>query len=251
MTISGDWIENEMKGNFAADSLDIAIMRTPVISALSTKLSYYADGKTEYNDLSADKKAKYNAALEAIIKYIDGTVTEKPTVVEGLTIKDSDINKVKTARITKIADATGGFICAYSNKIEEAKKFMAYIFNKDCQEIMLRETNGAYAALKDEYPINYFDAFNDLSRMQQYKVELITKESVELSTCQNKAMAYAGGLVLEWSTGSGAKFEGIVGLPHSSKSYKSGVQIFEETYKAYSTGSTWSDMLKNAGLFNE
>ena len=251
MTISGDWIENEMKGNFAADSLDIALMRTPVISALSTKLSYYADGKTEYNDLSAAKKAKYDAALQEIIKYVDGTLTEKPTSVDGLTITDADIAKVKTARITKIADATCGFICAYSNKIEEAKKFMAYIFNKDCQEIMLKETNGAYGALKAEYPMDYFDAFDSLSRMQKAKLELVTDEVVEVSNCNNCAMSYAGGLVLEWDTGSGAKFEGVVGLPHDSKSYKSGLQIFQETYNTYSTGNTWVNMLKNAGLFDE
>ena len=251
MTISGDWIENEMKGNFEADSLDIAVMRTPVISALSAKLSYYADGKTEYNTLSADKKSKYNAALEAIIKYVDGTVTEKPTVVEGLTITDADIAKVKTARITTMGDATGGFICAYSNKIEEAKLFMAYIFNKDCQEIMLKETNGAIAALNADYPITYFDAYADLSRMQKAKVDLVTAEKIEVSTCQNYPMAYLGGLTVEWYTGSGAKFEGIVGLPTDSKSYKDGATIFKETYEYYSKGSTWTDMLKNAGLFNE
>ena len=251
MTISGDWIENEMKGNFATDSLDIAIMKTPVLSAMSTKLSYYADGKTEYNNLSADKKAKYNAALEEIIKYVDGTVTEKPTSVGGLTIKDSDIEIVRNARITKSAPSAGGFICAYSNKIEEAKKFMAYIFNKDCQEIMLQETNGAYSALKADYPINYFDSFNNLSKMQKAKLDLVTTDVIEVSTCHNHPMSYSGGLVQEWYTGSGAKFEGVVGLPHDSKSYKSGLTIFEDTYKHYANGNTWVNMLKNAGLFNE
>ncbi len=251
MTVSGDWIEREMDGNFEPGEVDIALMQTPVISALSEKLSYWNETVTYDNLTDETKKDAYDAALVAIIEYVDSLTTatpkEKPTSVSGLTITDADIAAVKVARTTILGDAGYAFIPAYSDKIDEAKKFFAYFYNKESQNIMLKETNGTTAPLVSQYGIKYFSNFSALSPMQKEKVNILKYDSyVELFNCRNHAMSYAAGLVNEWYTGSGAKIGAIIGMETSYQGYKSALTIFTETASHYKT--EWSNMLKNADL---
>ena len=250
MTVSGDWIEREMDGNFAPGEVDIALMQTPVISAFNEKLSYWNE-TVGYDQLDGTKKANYDGALAAIVAYIDSLTTdtplEKPTSINGLTVTDGDIALVKKARTTDLTGGAQMFITAYSNKIEEAKKFLAYFYNKESQNIMLKETNGATAPLISRYHLEYFDNFSSLSPMQKEKAKLRKYDSyVELSSCQNYPMRYAAGLNVEWYTGSGAKIDGIVGMEPTYASYKSALTIYEDTVNHYKT--QWPTMLKNAGL---
>lgn len=251
MTVSGDWIEREMDGNFEPGEVDIALMQTPVISAFSEKLSYWKE-TAAYDALTDEtKKDAYDNALATIIEYIDSLTTatpkEKPTSVDGLVITDADIAAVKKARTTKTSDSATAFITAYSNKIDEAKQFLAYFYNKESQNIMLKETNGATAPLVPQYNLEYFSNFSALSPMQKEKISQLKYDSyVQLFNCRNHAMSYAAGLVNEWYTGSGAKVGALIGMEKKYEGYKSGMTIFTETVDHYK--AEWSNMLKNAGL---
>ena len=256
MTISGDWIESEASGTYADDMIDMEIMQTPVLSALSTKLSYYPKDGGKYDKLSESQRAYYDAALQKIVKYVDGTTSEKPTKVDDTdpnspAITDADIEIVRTARKIKVTDSMPIFIPSYSDKIPEAKRLLAYILNKDSQNVMLKETYGTISALKADYAIDTFDNYSALSKFQQRKVNLYKVGApIELSKCNNYAMSYAAGLISEWYTGSGTKIDKLISLDSSYKDHKTGEQIFEQTYQYYSEGSAWTNMLKNANLLD-
>ena len=254
MTVSGDWIEQEAKGTYSEDKINIEIMQTPVISALSAKLSYYAeeDKNTYYYDLAPARQESYNSALREIVKYVDGDVAEKPVKCGNLVISDADIEIVREARKIKVTDSMPIFIPAYSDKIDEAKKLLAYILNKDSQNIMLKETGGTISALKAQYSVDTFENYGGLSNMQKNKVNLYKVGApIELSQCHNYAMSYAAGLISEWYTGSGAKIDRIISLASNYQDHKTGLEIFNATYNYYSSGSVWQNMLKNANLADE
>ena len=153
MMPNGDWIQREMEDNYYADEIEIQMMKMPVISAINEKLSYYADGNTEYCNLDAAKKAKYDKALTAIIDYVDGTTTEKPTSVEGLTITDADIARVDEARniVTGWSFGHIGYIPTYSNKKDVAKDFLHFMVSDEGLRIFTEATKGSTQPYKFDY----------------------------------------------------------------------------------------------------
>ena len=76
--VNGAWVELEQGSSFPNVKIDY--IKTPIISALSQKLSYYDADDAEGND----------EKLAAIVKYVNGQTTEKPSFAT-----DSDIETVR------------------------------------------------------------------------------------------------------------------------------------------------------------
>lgn len=138
MMVNGDWIEREMRANYSPEETDIEFIKTPVISALGTKLGIG------------------DSTLSAIIDYVDGTVTEAPvfTSSEGLSSQEV-IEKVRAARSLEMtnSDCHCCWIPAYSNMVDYAKEFLKILASDEGIRAFSRATFG-YSA---PYQYNILD----------------------------------------------------------------------------------------------
>lgn len=246
MMANGDWIQREMEENYSADEIEIQMMKMPVISALNEKLSYYADGKTEYCNLDAAKKAKYDKALTAIIDYVDGVTTEKPTSVEGLTIAQADIDRVDEARniVTGWSFGHIGYIPTYSNKKDVAKDFLYFMVSDEGLRIFTEATKGSTSPYQFDYlnDARTSAVMNDFAK-GVYKI--FNESNVRAYEISKDPIFAHGGLTISytWSETS------IVTAFTQEKGKKNYYDA--EGYFAYRYGywrDKWDTVLSNAGL---
>ena len=164
MMANGDWIVQEMKkGDYTEEETkDIAFMKTPILSSIvETMPMWTEESNVQYtvdpnNDeglvaVSATKKAAYEKALVAIIDYVDGVSTTKPTSVEGITISDGDIERIQAARnITPtMAENHIMVIPECSDRIAEAKDFLKFVYSQKGIELYANSVYGT------GLPVNY------------------------------------------------------------------------------------------------
>ena len=148
MMVNGDWIVQEMEksGNYDKEETeDVAFMKTPIISSIvetmpmweeASNVQYTVDPDNNTGNavaLSADKKAAYESALVAIIDYVDGTTTEKPTNVSGIVISDADIIRIQEARsITPTMVDNHTIVVPKCSKNQEiAKDFIKFMYSQE------------------------------------------------------------------------------------------------------------------------
>lgn len=127
MSPNGDWIEKEMDANYR--NANIQFMKTPVISALSQKLSFNGAG-------DADTK------LRELIDYVDANASGyegKPTWAT-----DADVDTVRDSRSLEISSGAQviSYIPAYSNQIQTAKDFLIYMATDEAMAIYREATGG-------------------------------------------------------------------------------------------------------------
>lgn len=162
MMINGDWITQEMqKGdNFTATEVaDVTLMKTPVISSIVENLPLwneaegvlYRKGKANSTEISEARRAQYDKVLAAIIDYVDGITTEKPTSVEGITISDEDIARVREVRsiTSTMSTSHNALIPSSAKQKEEAKKFLKFMYSDKGIELYAKNVYG-YGL-----PVNY------------------------------------------------------------------------------------------------
>ena len=117
MMPTGSWLENEMEDS--PNSPNVRMMKTPVMSALGTKI-----GISE-------------AQLAAAVAYVDGEATEAETrIAEAL--RPDQLEAVRNARSIMYTDATQhtAFIPSYSIAKDAAKDFLTFYFSDDAMKIM-------------------------------------------------------------------------------------------------------------------
>jgi ABC-type glycerol-3-phosphate transport system substrate-binding protein len=169
MIINGDWVVNEiLKGSYTEEQTKgLAFMKTPIISSIVETMPMWAangdEGKHYAVDpkpantnvasdplsnaavaISADKKASYDKALCAIIDYVDGVTTTKPTSVEGIAISEADITRIEEARsITpSMSCFHNAVIPSNSDRIEEAKDFLKFMYSDEGLDIYAQNSYG-------------------------------------------------------------------------------------------------------------
>lgn len=179
---NGSWLYEENFEDFEYKKQDVGFMRVPIISALSEKLSYYADGDTDFNTLSYDKQARYDAALTAIVDYIEGGKTgNKPTEADGLSISDADIARVDEAyNIAYIKDQAHMFIPFNSQNPELAKKFMLFLCSDYAGEIYTTVTHGffpTYVKINDNNAAYMHRFDRDVAAILNTSTQIITPDS--------------------------------------------------------------------------
>jgi ABC-type glycerol-3-phosphate transport system substrate-binding protein len=169
MIINGDWVVNEiLKGDYTEEQTkDLAFMKTPIISSIVETMPMWKangdEGKHYSVDpngantnnasdplskaakaITADRKTAYDKALVAIIDYVDGVTTTKPTQVEGITISDADITRIQEARsITpSMSCFHNAVIPSNSDRIAEAKDFLKFMYSDEGLKIYAKNSYG-------------------------------------------------------------------------------------------------------------
>lgn len=131
--VNGDWLEREMITKYP--DANIAMMRTPVLSAVAEKCSF-------------KNATNRDAILRSAIDFVDGKTTTKPAECS-----DADIEIIREARNMEYVTGTGStaFVPSYSNQISAAKDFLRLMVSDEGMIIFRNGTNGC------EMPFNYTD----------------------------------------------------------------------------------------------
>lgn len=124
MIPNGDWLENEMKSQDIPVDVEIAMMRTPIISSIVNKL----------------EKVKTESDLRKVIDYIDGE--PGASLPAGVTENDPDVARIREARsITYSPGFTHQVVVpVYSNAKDLAKDFLRLLYSEEGQQIYFEET---------------------------------------------------------------------------------------------------------------
>ena len=128
LCVNGAWIEIEMGGEYKDSRIDY--IKTPIISALANELSFGSES-------AANKEAK----LVELIKYVDGTVTEKPSYAT-----DADVARVRKARkCNYVAQGSSHALVgsSLSKNPDLVKSFIEYMYSDKGLDCYYRTTNGA------------------------------------------------------------------------------------------------------------
>ena len=171
MVPCGDWFENEMSEMIkkSGKNYTFKMMRIPVVSALSDRLSYWEldmDYEAALSDSSkASTLAEYDQKLSAIVSYVDGN-GEKPAWAT-----EEDVKIVREARslTMSLADTHCAVIPSWAKAMGPAKQFLQYLATDEANKIMMTTTNGGL------FPYAY-DWLNDstlsLTEFQKSKIEI-------------------------------------------------------------------------------
>lgn len=132
--VNGTWLEIEMGSNYKGANIDY--IKTPVISALSEKLSYYQSGADTAN----------NEKLSALVGYVDAHPEEGDNADRPAGTTEEDVEIVRDARHIGSYLGEGKdhivSIPAYSRNIEAAKEFLKFIYSDEGLNIFYEVTQG-------------------------------------------------------------------------------------------------------------
>ncbi len=145
-TPNGNWLYEETKDVIEYNMQNVGFMQAPVLSSIVENFTNYstATNGTDFDDLSAADKAKYDSVLVAIIDYVNaGKTGEKPTTVSGFAVTDADITYVESAMgITLLKDQAHAFIPINSKNPTLAKKFLTFFASDYAGQLYSSVTHG-------------------------------------------------------------------------------------------------------------
>ncbi len=249
MMVNGDWLENEMRNVADEDQnkFEFRMMKPPVVSALSAKLSYWEEAGTfaeASETMSAAKRAEYNEKLSAIIDYVDGTVAEKPAFAT-----DDDIEIVRNAR--NVGYTIGGNhtvgIPVYATAKELAKEFLKFMLSDEGYRIYFDATMGNQLPIKYDLE-NDEERWNSMSAFAKSRYETtIANPDYEnlMTTYGTTPLTTLGGLAL-W-VGEGQYAEEYFAT-RDKKHYKTPYELYINEYENEWTVEKFNLMLQNAGI---
>lgn len=246
MIPNGSWFYNEMhqiidQAHERGVEFEPKMMKTPIISALSDKLSYWTSDKT-YDVLFEEAYSNGNTAsknllveadhkLSAIIDFVDGS-GERPSDVTDL-----DISIVREARKVQMDTGTGAtaIVPAYSNAIPAAKRFLQFMATDRAIEIVARKTSGGILPFTYDYEnSSLWNEFNDFTK-STIKIALETESGPHWSITEGY-----------WRVGIRSFLSGGVTLfANTGNSYMSPRDLFE---KSKMSEQEFNQLLRNAGL---
>ncbi len=177
--VNGAWLETEM--GEAYQGVNIDFIKMPVISSLINRLETVND----------------DATLAAVVKYVDGN-GEAPAGVS-----EADIAIVKDARnnsYTRSGFDHTALVPAYSNKLEEAKDFLKFMYSDEGMNIYYKATNGNQLPLENTtgYPTDV-----KVSPFRENINVLLAEGQICEYDAYVKAKVYAiGGVSKYWYNGS-------------------------------------------------
>ncbi|MCL2751191.1 MAG: extracellular solute-binding protein [Firmicutes bacterium] len=220
MIPNGGWIENEMKGNYAPGSKNIAVMKTPIVSSLAAKL-----GITE-------------TELRAVVDYADNTASAKPAITPtGSLNADAVIDYIVEARkfVYSSAAEEVALVASYSPAIELAKNFLRFMAS-DAGIAIARQHAGILL------PYDYdMDAITGLTDFQKSKRDVM-KNAYFIMDGYQHSLFYKAGLL----TYNQHKYQEQKLGAQSSTDYKSPQTIVNEEYDwVY---SRWDNLKTTAGV---
>lgn len=165
MMVNGSWIANEM-ASVEGSMEDFAMMRTPVLSSITDKLT------------TVKSDANLRKVITAIDNVLDGVKqlsdyqSGEGYNVDGLTVSKADWDYIYTARCTVASNFSGenGCIPNYSENIEGAKAFLSFLYSDEGYRIYAK-------ALKNPMPLSLSDGsaldMSDWNAFQISQVEMM------------------------------------------------------------------------------
>ena len=238
---NGDWLENEMKDFSEHVKDDFGLMKTPIISALSDKMSYWTL-KGKYTDAVNDASQaatlkKYDEKLAELVDYVDGVTDTLPS---GTLESDAEI--VREARsIEKFGSSTTkAVIPAYASAKDAAKEFLKFWATDEAIECYL--DNCINSTFPFEYDITKWAGYDDMSAIGLRKFEILT-EATCLPYSGSYKSVYAGGFN-PWRMKQ-RHFEDVFASPN--KSDRQTVEEIRENTLTYWNDSRWNSMLSQTG----
>ena len=236
--VNGDWFENEMADKKAeikqneGIEYSIKLMRTPIVSALGTKL-----GITD-------------AQLAATVDYVDGVTATKP---EG--VSDTAIEAVREARgvVHSIGANHTSYVPSYAKEKDIAQDFLLFMATDKAQEIYMEATGGSSLPFEYDVETKNPTLYASLTEMQKERVDYFNSDSISISILATKEafpLARYGGLS-EFSCGD--DYVTILSMNNLSKTAQT---IYNDTltYWGFNQDGTsndnqrWNTALSKAGL---
>ena len=173
MMPNGDWLEKEMSKNFPAGSVEIKMMKSPVISSITKKLD----------------TVKTEEKLKEVITAVDNGETS----VSG--VSDTDFARVKEAR--NMMFSSSGFdhnvlIPVYSNAKDLAKDFLRLLYSDWGLKTYLQETSSMLPFQVDVHKDP--DVADKLTTFQESKFEIQENATMVTAVYYYDPLFYLAGL---------------------------------------------------------
>lgn len=177
MMPNGDWLENEMYTNFSdkieSGEVEFKMMKTPVISAITDKLSF-----------------KDDADLRELIRWIDGgkAEAEKP----GFDFTDDDLKIVEEARGvgSSIGQRYSVYIPSFATAKEAAKDFLIFLYSDEGIRINALNSRGNDMP----FTFDWSAVRNELSTFENSKLDVLKSTTTYAFNADNHPMRYRGGV---------------------------------------------------------
>ncbi len=135
-SVNGNWLETEMGANYAGKNIDY--IKTPVISALSERLSYYKDNK---NDTAGNDEK-----LAALVEFVDAHPQkgDNEGVPAGTTAEDAEIVREARQSASYVLESIDHIVTipAYCKNMDAAKDFLKFMYSDEGLQLYYKSTAG-------------------------------------------------------------------------------------------------------------
>lgn len=165
MMVNGSWIANEM-ASVEGSMENFAMMRTPVLSAITDKLTTVKSDAQLRNVITAIDNVTDG------VKQLSDYQSGEGYNVDGLEVSKEDWDYIYTARFTVASNFSGENACipSYSENIEGAKAFLSFLYSDEGYRVYAK-------ALKNPMPLTMSDGsqldMSDWNAFQISQVEML------------------------------------------------------------------------------
>lgn len=221
----GDWIENEMYSNYgdklASGELAVKMMKTPIISAITDKLSFKGDDK-----------------LSELVKWIDGGKQgAQPTFAT-----DADVETVEAARNMAGSSTGNGHVIlvpAYTSSPELVKEFLRFFYSDEGITIFSNAGHGV------DLPLNFdYSTIENASTLQKSKFEILSSTTRVIRSAKHP-ITFRANLMPYVNITSMGSLESMFNVS-SQRDYRTPEDIFQKNYQE--VARRWATMMEDAGL---
>ena len=225
MMFNGSWIENEMSKLFPDGCpFSLNTMKMPIISSIIERTD------TIEND----------AILSLVVDYVDGK--EGATIPNGVSEEDVEIIR-KARNIYSASTGHNVIIPKNAHHIENAKKFLKFLYSKTGANIYFQHSNGAGLMLVGEKYDS--DWVNSLTPLQRNALNMLNSETVDYATTPVTPLTLAG-----FSWRKTPTYLELLFCSQNEKDRMTAQQIFQYDIDYYTknNGANWNTLLTDAGI---
>ena len=161
MMVNGSWIANEM-ASVEGSMENFAMMRTPVLSAITDKLT------TVKSDAQLRKVITAIDNVHDGVKQISDYQSGEGYNVDGIAVSREDWDYIQTARFTVASNFSGENACipSYSENVEGAKAFLSFLYSDEGYRVYAK-------ALKNPMPMTLSQGELDTSDWNAFQISQV------------------------------------------------------------------------------
>lgn len=161
MMVNGSWIANEM-ASVEGSMENFAMMRTPVLSAITDKLT------TVKSDAQLRKVITAIDNVHDGVKQISDYQSGEGYNVDGIEVSKEDWDFIESARFTVASNFSGENACipSYSENVEGAKAFLSFLYSDEGYRVYAK-------ALKNPMPMTLSQGELDTSDWNAFQISQV------------------------------------------------------------------------------